>query len=497
MRRGSRLPQWVKGATTAFLCGALLLGAVARSQQISDDPLALARRAVLVGNEAYVALPPVLVSGTGIKRGVLASPDGNFLLVTETILPAVRDVDFTTTTSKLPESQRAKINVLLWNVRAQQGTVVWRGAVTDTQLSVPVYMDWLPGTQTAILRIMSVQVDENKQAVPGTTQNRLVFVNAMQGTTRTVATIAPMTVDDTGDYTVTCLMPPKLAIISSKSDNVRILRADGTTGRTFTVNVPGVDKFSFQGWRDDGNTLYGYSVTAVPGTDKDGKPQTRRDYKTVLLDTETGAITTQDGRPDPKWRRNPEALRFTPPPVAATLGDGKVATGQTVQSVKPLWLSGIGKDAEGHAFLAADAEEPLVLPGAVVYQSQGALFAAPLVKMDRAAFIGKRREAQKTATVIQAKQIALGLMMYAQDYDERFPTSGDAAEVVQPYIKNSDIFNNPETGKPGLQLVYKQTGLADYKTPSTDVLGYLSGPGGRAVIYVDGHIKWEDDPAKP
>ena len=35
--------------------------------------------------------------------------------------------------------------------------------------------------------------------------------------------------------------------------------------------------------------------------------------------------------------------------------------------------------------------------------------------------------------------------------------------------------------------------LSGIKEPSKTRMGYLSGPGGRAVIYVDGHVEWQDN----
>jgi prepilin-type processing-associated H-X9-DG protein len=42
------------------------------------------------------------------------------------------------------------------------------------------------------------------------------------------------------------------------------------------------------------------------------------------------------------------------------------------------------------------------------------------------------------------------------------------------------------------QFVYTFWGgnLAEIKEPSKEVMGYVPGPGGRAVTYLDGHVKW-------
>ena len=77
-------------------------------------------------------------------------------------------------------------------------------------------------------------------------------------------------------------------------------------------------------------------------------------------------------------------------------------------------------------------------------------------------FAQAREKARATSCLSNAKQIAIGLQMYLQDYDERFvPTrqSGDPTDpcgvngsaingtqwnaIIQPYIKNTQIFQCP------------------------------------------------------
>ena len=46
-----------------------------------------------------------------------------------------------------------------------------------------------------------------------------------------------------------------------------------------------------------------------------------------------------------------------------------------------------------------------------------------------------------------AKQLGLGLMMYAQDYDEHLPPAEKWMTVTQPYIKNKTIYVCPVVKK--------------------------------------------------
>ncbi len=88
-------------------------------------------------------------------------------------------------------------------------------------------------------------------------------------------------------------------------------------------------------------------------------------------------------------------------------------------------------------------------------------------------FARAREKARQTSCLSNVKQIGLGILMYAQDYDERLPgtyqkdgQAGDwplhkwAASVV-PYVKNSQIFVCP-SGTPG----------NDYGTGSVGPMSY-------------------------
>ena len=52
---------------------------------------------------------------------------------------------------------------------------------------------------------------------------------------------------------------------------------------------------------------------------------------------------------------------------------------------------------------------------------------------------------------VRLKQVALGMMMYVQDYDERFPPMQTAKQVqnrLRPYVKREAVFYCPVTRQP-------------------------------------------------
>ena len=76
-------------------------------------------------------------------------------------------------------------------------------------------------------------------------------------------------------------------------------------------------------------------------------------------------------------------------------------------------------------------------------------------------FARAREKARQTSCLSNVKEISLGILMYVGDYDERFPISGGYRNrvpvevprgywihVIQPYVKNENIFVCPSDNSP-------------------------------------------------
>lgn len=124
----------------------------------------------------------------------------------------------------------------------------------------------------------------------------------------------------------------------------------------------------------------------------------------------------------------------------------------------------------------------------VSYEAQGSLMVRPMLKLSYEAYLRAKENAERLAAINDAKQAALGLIMYSADYDDNMlANSAGWQDQLMPYIKNQDILDNFQyTFAGGLT-----TGIAD---PSSTVLGYVNGPNGRAIAYLDGHVNWVPNP---
>jgi prepilin-type processing-associated H-X9-DG protein len=139
------------------------------------------------------------------------------------------------------------------------------------------------------------------------------------------------------------------------------------------------------------------------------------------------------------------------------------------------------------------------------------------------------RAREKTCTVTcqsNLKQIALGFLMYTQDYDGRCPLADKWMGQLDPYIRNNQIFRCPSAGMGqttpsgapivtdyGYNAALSGFEMAKVKSPARTVLIFeSSGPsaggveslvqpgrhyGGNYFAYVDGHVKWLSDTSAP
>lgn len=122
----------------------------------------------------------------------------------------------------------------------------------------------------------------------------------------------------------------------------------------------------------------------------------------------------------------------------------------------------------------------------VSFLVKGALVYRPLVKTDLATAQELADEIRRTRVISEAKQAAMAFAIGASDNDGVLP-GADWREVLSPYAKNRGILDS-------FVRTFEGRNLNEVKEPAKTVLGFVSGPGGRAVAYVDGSVRWEPNP---
>ena len=130
-------------------------------------------------------------------------------------------------------------------------------------------------------------------------------------------------------------------------------------------------------------------------------------------------------------------------------------------------------------------------------------------------FLNARENARRASCQSNLKQQMLGVLMYAQDYDEKMPPARTWVDVLQPYVKSEQVFKCPSmtaiTNGQGLGYAFNQnlsqisaekikmssSTVAIYETsnPARNWFGPGTGrayrhAGGSNIGFADGHVKW-------
>jgi prepilin-type N-terminal cleavage/methylation domain-containing protein len=119
-------------------------------------------------------------------------------------------------------------------------------------------------------------------------------------------------------------------------------------------------------------------------------------------------------------------------------------------------------------------------------------------------FAQAREKARQTACLSNMKQIGIGLIMYASDYDSQYPPSqlGLGSQLVswpqmmQPYIKNEQVFVCPSTSSGGFapdpKLIFGGTARTYCAQTRTDIsFGVLTGGDGSvAQPFLVNHLSY-------
>lgn len=121
-----------------------------------------------------------------------------------------------------------------------------------------------------------------------------------------------------------------------------------------------------------------------------------------------------------------------------------------------------------------------------VVEYNRALFLTEIVRVSK-----EQKEAIEKQAVIQnalqvGKQVGTAFLMYLMD-QEKMPSKQGFREEVLPYMKSKDMLS---------QFVYtgsEDLDLGKASNPSQIEVGFVPAPGGRAVVYADGHVVWVPD----
>ncbi|MBS1702374.1 MAG: hypothetical protein JST12_11985 [Armatimonadetes bacterium] len=122
----------------------------------------------------------------------------------------------------------------------------------------------------------------------------------------------------------------------------------------------------------------------------------------------------------------------------------------------------------------------------VVYFDGGALLMREIKPISLQDAEKQAFEDVKAALLDRAKGVGYGFRAYAADCDGDFPDQKNWENTVNPYFKNRGTYQD-------FNYAFKG-GSTEGIDQSTTELGFFMGPGGRAVVYLDGNTKWIPNP---
>jgi len=453
----------VKTHVAAMVCLTAVAAAVATSTlpAQSSDGNSTAPRAVVSGAQAFILGPTELVA-SGDPDMVVVSPRGRYALIVHappTRPPGPLDID------RLPGGP---IRITLWDSQTRRTIPVWRAQTTDPGFSVAVD-GFYPGTDTAVLAFQNVRTDSDREPSYQVVLRRFDAVTGTLG--------APLE----GWGGCATFLPNRPVALLEKDGRFALWPLKGVP-----QPIAGLPPQSFfRGLHQNGLSL-GFEA-------RDSAKGKRRRF---LVDAATGAVREVASFPSDSAETKP-----IPPPITLRSETTTANAGSQAQTVRALWLEAAsakttsptsGDKAPSAALVAADHDREItILPdqSGVLWIHDGNVYGRSIARVPRATFENLRATLVKREAMSVAKQMALAILMLAQDNDEVLPAVSEIGETL-PYVKNQSLLD---------RFQYTYTGVreqARIHNPGEITLGHVNAEGGRAVVYADGHVKWEDSPAR-
>jgi hypothetical protein len=434
--------------------------------------------AVLIGEQGgYLLTPPEFVAQPFIGR-IEWSPDGNYAVLFQTALRAE--------TPTLDDAVM-RHRVLLWNRKTRRLSVLWESAQTDREVN-PNRGFQVAFVGKAPLCLFAVRVWDEAE------QDDLwkAYVATIGGQVKLL-----------GEYREAWLLAPPAEdigyILVAESENLlykRMYAPVGANGMLANLqpvpeNLDITSLYAYSArrgnpdlWYEDGKQMllssFGPPI-AVPEADG---VQYRLEPIYSLWNLRTNQVQPIDKARARYYRVNRETLLHARSERHSLQHAGNPA------ETAATWLH----ENERAVLVASDSALAEVAPqgDAILYVAHGAAFYREIRLTSPEAIREMQDRADREQYMRNARLIATALLMYVQDYDERFPPNfGDegVAQVLLPYLKDMGIFEVNSA----FAFRYRMDGqwIGDIQDVVSTEAGYLELPNGRVVIYADGHVKWQ------
>ena len=488
---------------------AIVLALVAACACFGQEPMSktqLFKRFVVTTTDAYFVAPPHLILGEGVG-GMEFTPDGRFAVVTGATKPLVAASDYLgQALNSAPNQVSMKPYIKVWDIKNNsvrdlplnflKTLMGGDGRFEESYAAAPSVEVGGQEREDFEVSSFSGQIQWTCQPGVGIVCDYSPDPKDRNKVTRTVVkinlanasltTIRTTSVTDAEDLLVSPTKPIYVEIASQRN---RPIDATGLkTDVTYSIfDLSGKPmksgKASFKGsatfydWTSDGANVIGAlrSLKAVGA-----KPTTTK----LVINTTTGELNeTQE-----TLHSYQEDLPKPGIGLAVTASEAKL--NKSSKSFNSLWIRSssvsdqppvlLSPSVTGQVWMANDCTT-------VAYVTEGQLFACDVAKVGLDAFLKAKAAAQIEIATSNAKQVALGVMIYSTDCDDFAPLQDGFQDSIYPYVKNRDVLE-------GFVYTFKGGSLSDVKDPASTEMGYIAVPGGRVVAYVDSHVKFVPNP---
>lgn len=159
------------------------------------------------------------------------------------------------------------------------------------------------------------------------------------------------------------------------------------------------------------------------------------------------------------------------------------------------YLTGYAQESEESPDPKFRKIEPIFYVGEVVsqvssdnstlyYSDLGGLYRVSIKPIDIEELEKMLRAKEKLAAMQKAKMVGTGILIYSADYDDALPLGDGWDKSIFPYLRDSNLTD-------GFQYMFNGGSLKDIKDPANTEMGRVETQYGSAVVYADGHVKWE------
>jgi hypothetical protein len=358
------------------------------------------------------------------------------------------------------DSAIQEMHLVLWSA-GRQSHEIWHNEITLESLP---HVAWLSSEIVTVEMTWSDKVqttDANgRVALTPVLRQGVLWVDAARDQVRTIAEMP-------GDHLYVSPSRPFAVLFSPVQHQMTLLKPDGTPLKQLPLPEKMVwPRFhTADNWSEDGLHVW---LDATNGA--------QTSLKTYALNVQTGQLETDVDPAAYAHKSHPALLRLT-------RTEQDVKFGHRTQRLHPLWLQSSTGGEQPEVLLAADSSGGALSPTgqAALYLSEQAAWVTPLRIGPKEPFVSNMKAAMQS----NAKQLGLAMAMYAQDYDGALPSPDMAIQsAFEPYHKSNNLYD-------GFNYTFPGGTLPSGDNLGTTELGGIDGPGGRWIIYGDGHVVWK------